>query len=257
MNPSPFSPLSSPSTQAGYYASPVSLSAVMRQVYLWLAMGLAICFGIAFALGHEVQRELATAQDVTDLRLRTSLFSPVVLLIAIIAYIVIGFAFFPVVQRASVAVGATLYVVFAALFGFMTSTAFLQYTSGTILSAFLVTGGMFAVMSLIGYTTRIDLSRFRAILFMGVIGIIIASLVNFFLHSEAVYWLVTYAGVVIFAGLTAYDTQWIKRTAATASLSGSAQTQTRVALLGAFKLFLDFVNLFLFVLRILGRSGRN
>ena len=139
----------------------------------------------------------------------------------------------------------------------MTSTAFLQYTAGTILSAFLVTGGMFAVMSLIGYTTRIDLSRFRAILFMGVIGIIIASLVNFFLHSEAVYWLVTYAGVVIFAGLTAYDTQWIKRTAATASLSGSAQTQTRVALLGAFKLFLDFVNLFLFVLRILGRSGRN
>jgi hypothetical protein len=136
----------------------------------------------------------------------------------------------------------------------MVSSIFVVYSTVSIEWTFLATAGMFGVMALIGYTTKLDLSRFGAILLLALIGILVASLVNFFLHSEALYWIVTYAGVAIFCGLTAYDMQWIKRQAASISGSGSEVAIERVALIGAFHLFLDFVNLFLFLLRIFGRG---
>ncbi len=224
----------------------------MRQVYFWLAAGLVIGFGVAFALGHEVAREGPSGPLVA------LLFNPVVWIGTIVVYLVLGFGFGPIIRRASVGLGAVLYLLFTAIFGLMISTIFLQFDVTSIFAAFAVTAGMFGVMSVIGFVTRADLSKFGMILLLALIGLIIASVVNIFWNNGALYWIVTYAGVLIFCGLTAYDTQWIKRAAAQAGVSGSPQTEGRIALLGAFRLFLDFVNLFLFILRILGgRGGRS
>jgi hypothetical protein len=117
-------------------------------------------------------------------------------------------------------------------------------------STFLVTAGTFGAMSFYGYTTKRDLTAMGSFLFMGLIGIIIASLVNFFLQSPMVYWLVTYAGVLIFVGLTAYDTQKIKEM----NILGNEGTEedTKEAVRGALTLYLDFINLFLMLLRVMG-----
>ncbi len=240
---------------AGAAPYAMDIGAVMRQVYLWLALGLAVGFGISFALGRAVldQASVISAGGAPT-GIAALIFNPVAWIGGLIAYLVIGFGFFPIVQRASVGLGAVLYVAFAAIFGFFTSTLFLEYTVGSIFGAFIATAGMFGVMSLIGYSTKMDLSRFGAIFFMALIGLILASVVNFFLNSTALYWIISYAGVVIFAGLTAYDTQWIKRQAAAVAINGKTQGEARVALIGAFKLFLDFINLFLFLVRILGRN---
>jgi FtsH-binding integral membrane protein len=234
---------------ATYGARALDLGAIMRQVYFWLAAGLVVGFGVAFALGHEVLVEGPSGPLVT------LLYNPVVWIGTIVVYLGLGFAFSPIVQRASIGVGAVLYLLFTAVFGLMIATIFLEFAVSTIWSAFVVTAGMFAVMSVIGFVTRADLSKLGMILLLALIGLIIASVVNLFLANSTLYWIVTYAGVLIFCGLTAYDTQWIKRAAAQASASGSSQTETRLALVGAFRLFLDFVNLFLFILRIFG--GRN
>ncbi|HEX6797000.1 MAG TPA: Bax inhibitor-1/YccA family protein [Ktedonobacterales bacterium] len=245
MNPYPAS-----SYPATWGARALDLGAIMRQVYFWLAAGLVLGFGVAFALGRELLREGP------DGPLVTLVANPIVWIGAIVVYLGIGFAFTPIVRRASVSLGALLYLLFTVVFGLMISTIFLQYDVASILAAFAVTAGMFAVMSVIGFVTKADLSKLGMILLLALIGLIIASVVNIFLANSTLYWIVTYAGVLIFCGLTAYDTQWIKRAAAQASASGSAQTETRIALIGAFRLFLDFVNLFLFILRIFG-GGRS
>jgi uncharacterized protein len=232
-------------------ARTLDVAAIMRQVYFWLATGLVIGFGVAFALGRELTREGPNGP------LAALLLNPVVWIGSIIVYLVIGFAFNPIVRRANVGLGAILYLLFTAVFGLMISTIFLGFSVESIIAAFAVTAGMFIVMSMVGFVTKADLSKFGMILLLALIGLIIASVVNIFVANSTLYWIVTYAGVLIFCGLTAYDTQWIKRAAAQASVSGTPQTETRVALLGAFRLFLDFVNLFLFILRIVGRGGRS
>jgi len=241
--------------QAGYYPQQIDLAAVMRQVYLWLAMGLTVGFGVAFALGHQLRVELASGATIYDLQQESILFNPAVVIISLIAYLVLGFTLRPIIRRASIPLAATLYIVFTAVFGFMVASYFAIYDAGTIVAAFGVTAGMFAFMCLLGYSTQMDLSKLGAIFFMALIGLILASIVNFFLQSATLYWIVTYAGVVIFCGLTAYDTQAIRKMATAATMSGSPDSTARVALYGAFRLFLDFINLFLFILRILG-GGR-
>jgi len=242
-------PFSTVNYGAGTYARGIDLGAVMRQVYLWLAVGLSIGFGVAFALGRALLNAEATgvATGVAGLVL-----NPAAIIVSLLVYIVIGFAFYPVVRRAPIGVGAVLYMLFAAIFGFFISTIFLYYSVQEIALAFATTAGMFLVMSVIGFVTRADLSKLGMILFMALIGLIIASVVNIFLASGTLYWIITYAGVVIFCGLIAYDTQWIKRSAA--QVAGSTQSEERLALIGAFKLFLDFINLFMFLLRIFGRD---
>lgn len=214
----------------------------MRQVYLWLSIGLLVAFGVALAL--------------TTSGIGVIIFNPVVVIIALIAYLVLGFGFYPIVRRVSPAVGTVLYLAFAAVFGFLITSVFETYSKASIVSAFLTTLVMFGVMSLIGYTTRINLARFGAILIMALIGVIIASIANFFLHSSILEWVLTYASVVIFAGLTAYDTQWIRRNALAMAGSATEGIVRRVALLGAFRLFLDFINLFLNLLRVFGGNSR-
>jgi hypothetical protein len=143
-----------------------------------------------------------------------------------------------------------IFVLYATLTGITFSAIFLMYTESSIASTFLVTAGTFAAMSFYGYTTKKDLTSWGSFLFMGLIGIIIASVVNMFLQSEAMYWVVTYAGVLIFIGLTAYDTQKIKEM----NILGNEGTEedTKEAIRGALTLYLDFINLFLMLLRIMG-----
>jgi FtsH-binding integral membrane protein len=235
------------------YAAGLDVGAIMRRVYLWLAMGLALGFGVAFALGRIAENAIAT-NEVSGAA--AALFNPVALIIAMVAYLGIGIFFYPIVRRVSLSAGMVLYFAFTAVFGFLISDVFVVYSSSSIAAAFLVTAAMFGAMALIGYTTKADLSKIGSIAIMALIGLIVASLVNLFLHSAALYWVVTYAGVAIFCALTAYDVQWIRRQAVQLAGSGDELAVGRVALIGAFHLFLDFVNLFLFLLRIFGR-GRN
>lgn len=236
----------------------LSMSSIMRQVYLWLMAGLLVAFGIAFILGAPVRDLLnvalsgdATAAAQLERAIASSpLLNPVLSIGALIAYFILAFALQPIIMRANTTVGAAFYFLFTALFGYMLGGILLAYQIGDIMAAFIATAGMFGVMSFLGYTTKIDLSRFGSIFMMALIGLIIASIVNIFLRSPAVTWIITYAGVLIFAGLTAYDTQWIKNNAAAIAETGDQTGAQRIALIGAFHLFLDFVNLFLFLLRI-------
>jgi FtsH-binding integral membrane protein len=124
------------------------------------------------------------------------------------------------------------------------------YTMSSIASVFFITAGMFLVMSLLGYFTRMDLTRLGSVLFMALIGVIIASLVNIFLKSEMLYWVVSYVAVVVFVGLTAYDTQKIKQMLV--EYGEVDEMGYKLALFGALTLYLDFINLFLYLLRIFG-----
>ncbi len=224
----------------------VDLNAVMRQVYLWLTAGLVVCAGTAYFMA-------ATGRTL-------GLFSnPIISIVLLIAYFVAVFALYPVVMRSSPAVGAIFYLGVTALLGIMLSTIFLEYKLGTIAFAFGATAATFGAMSVVGYTTKVDLSRFGSILMMAVFGLIIASIVNLLFApggpTGPLFWLINYAGVLIFTGLTAYDTQWIKKYSQQVAASGNPDMIQRIAIIGAFHLFLDFVNLFLFILRILG-GGR-
>lgn len=143
-----------------------------------------------------------------------------------------------------------LFLLYSALNGLTLSVLFLAYTSASIASTFFITAGTFGVMSAYGYFTKSDLSSWGNILFMALIGLIIASVVNIFWHNEILYWIVTYAGVLIFVGLTAYDTQKIKEMSL--KMESESEEGRKGAIMGALRLYLDFINMFIFMLRIFG-----
>lgn len=159
------------------------------------------------------------------------------------------------VMRMSMGAATLLFVLYSVLTGVTFSTLFIAFDLDTIATTFFVTAGTFLAMSLVGYVTKMDLSRLGSVLFMMLIGLLIATVVNIFVSSSTLYWIITYAGVIIFVGLIAFDTQKIK----TMFLEyGSAdENGQKLALLGALTLYLDFINLFLFLLRIFGGSSRD
>jgi len=154
------------------------------------------------------------------------------------------------ISRLHYSTASLMFFVYSALNGLTMSVIFLAYTRASITSTFFVTAGTFGAMSFYGYTTKRDLSSWGSFLFMGLIGIILASVVNIFLQSPMMYWLVTYAGILVFVGLTAYDTNKLKEMA----LAGfaDAEAEGKSAVMGALALYLDFINLFLMLLRIFG-----
>ncbi len=155
------------------------------------------------------------------------------------------------VNRLSGTMATGLFMLYSALTGLTLSSIFIAYTYSSIASTFVVTAGMFGAMSLYGYTTKRDLSGFGSMLFMGLIGIVLASLVNIWLKSPALMWAITYIGVLVFVGLTAYDTQKLK--AMGEQLNADDKDSFRkYAIVGALTLYLDFINLFLMLLRIFG-----
>ncbi|QYY44443.1 Bax inhibitor-1/YccA family protein [Aneurinibacillus thermoaerophilus] len=175
---------------------------------------------------------------------------PYAFFIILIAELILVFYLSARVQKLSATSAMLLFFIYAALNGITFSLLFALYTSTSIVLTFLVTAGMFGALALYGYVTKRDLSRMGSILFMALIGLILATLVNFFLQSSSLYWITTYAGVVIFSGLTAYDMQKIKET----NIIGNEDTEeeTKEAIIGALILYLDFLNLFLYLLRIFG-----
>src|SRR5258708_2427374 len=173
----------------------------------------------------------------------------------IIAQLVMVMAFSGLVMRVSAGAATAMFFGYAVLSGITFSTIFLIYTTASIGGTFLVTAGAFAGLSAYGAITKRDLSGMGSFLMMGLFGLIIASVVNLFLGSPLIYWLTTFMGVIVFAGLTAYDTAKLKQLAAQTDLSGAAGQ--RVALQGALMLYLDFVNLFLTLLGIFGGPRRD
>jgi FtsH-binding integral membrane protein len=232
-----------PQPQVTAAGTRISLQAVMREVYLWMTVGLLISAVVAVTFA-------ATGLTIT--------LAPVLLLSF---FVVIGLSWYlgARIFQMSAQRATNVFLLFAALMGASLSGIFYSFDLRDIYLALFSTSAMFAAMSIVGYTTQVDLTRMGGILFMALIGLIVASIVNIFLASTALYWLVSYAGVLIFAGLTAYDTQWIKRTAATLELravGGPEVAVRQVAIIGALHLYLDFINLFLFILRIMGGRRR-
>ncbi len=168
----------------------------------------------------------------------------------IIAEFVLVFAISGAINRMSTGVAMALFGAFSIVNGMMLSSIFIVYTMSSIAKTFFITAGTFGAMSIYGYTTNQDLAKVGNILMMALIGLIIASLVNIFLHSSTLDWIVSIAGVLIFIGLTAWDTQAIKRMAAYTPDNHLG----KLAVIGALNLYLDFINLFLYLLRFFGNS---
>ena len=157
------------------------------------------------------------------------------------------------INRLSFATATLLFILYSVINGVTLSSIFVVYTQGSIASTFFITAGMFGGLALYGSVTKKDLSGMGRFLFMTLIGLIIASIVNIFMHSEMLYWITTFVGVLVFAGLTAWDAQKIQQMALMAD-DVNESTQ-KMALLGALTLYLDFINLFLYLLRIFGKRN--
>lgn len=153
-------------------------------------------------------------------------------------------------QRLSALTLSILFGIYSVLMGMSLSFIFVAYSLPSIAKTFVITAGMFGTMAVMGYTTKADLSRFGSILIMALVGLIIASLVNMFMRSGTIDYIISFAGVVIFTGLTAWDVQKLKRIGSEAGING--EMAKKVTILGALTLYLDFVNLFLFLLRFFG-----
>ncbi|WP_314054950.1 Bax inhibitor-1/YccA family protein [Porphyromonas catoniae] len=157
------------------------------------------------------------------------------------------------VMSLSLPVATGAFALYSILNGVTLSPIFLIYTSESIASTFFITAGTFGAMALYGYMTKRDLTRLGSLLFMALIGVIIATVVNIFLRSEILMWIITYAGIVLFVGLTAYDTQKVKQLAA--QTAHDEELSKKVSIIGALNLYLDFINLFLYLLRLFGRRN--
>ncbi|MEI7724772.1 MAG: Bax inhibitor-1/YccA family protein [Bacteroidota bacterium] len=154
-------------------------------------------------------------------------------------------------QRLSPAVLTLLFISFSVLMGMSLSFILLVYTAASVYKTFAITAAMFGIMAVTGYTTKTDLTKFGSIMMMGMVGLIVAMMVNFFLHSGTMDYIISVVGVLIFTGLTAYDVQRLKRIGAGAGEYGEANSR-KLSILGALTLYLDFINLFMFLLRFLG-----
>lgn len=206
----------------------------MSHVYGWMAVGLLLTAFVAWFASNNDQLIMFLAR---------------IMWVLLIAEIGLVFAISGMINRLSGATATTLFMLYSVLNGCTFSIYFLYYTSSSIASVFFITAGMFSALAVYGYTTKRNLSGLGSFLFMGLIGIVIASLVNIFLQSAPLMWAITYIGVFVFAGLTAYDTQKLKEFGV--NLSQNDQNMfRRYVILGALTLYLDFINLFIMLLRI-------
>lgn len=215
---------------AGYVAR------YMTKVYGWMFVGLTITAVIAFLV--------ASSPAAIDFLFgnRLVFIGLFILQIFLVGFLVIR------IQKMSSATATAVFLGYAALMGVTFSTLLLAYTAGSLVTVFAITAGTFGIMTAVGYFTKQDLTSFGRIMLMGLVGVVLASVVNFFLHSTTLYWIISYVGVAVFVGLIAYDTQKIKAYA----LLDSEEDRKKGAILGALALYLDFVNLFIFLLRLFG-----
>ncbi len=220
-------------------ASRAAQSSLMRSVYVWMTLALVITGLTAMYV--------AKSMTLIQLMMENSLFFWGLLLaeVGVVVYLTAR------IHRMAFSTATVLFILYSLLNGITLSVLFLVYTLSSIATTFFVTAGTFGAMALFGYVTRRDLSRIGSLCIMGVIGLIIASVVNFFLHNSVVDLVISCAGVLVFVGLTAYDAQKIKRLLTAEGMEVNETTQ-KIALLGAMTLYLDFINLFIYLLRLLG-----
>ena len=218
------------------------LRAHMNKVYGLMSAGMAVTGAVAYFVG-------------TNDALLASIFGTPLKWVVMFAPLAVVFAFGAMINRMSVGAAQAVFYGFAALMGLSISYIFAVYTGVSIATTFLTTAIAFAGLSLYGYTTKKDLSGFGTFLMMGVIGLLVASVVNIFLQSSAITFAVSALGVLIFAGLTAYDTQSIKNTYLQMAQQGDSDWMGKSAIMGALQLYLDFLNMFMFLLQFLGNRN--
>lgn len=207
---------------------------LIRQVYAWMGLGLALTALMALAT---ISSPGLLQAIVGNKLIFYGLMIGELGLVAVLS---------GAINRLSGTAATLLFLAYSALNGMTLSIIFLVYTADSISSTFLISAGMFGAMSAFGYLTKRDLTSWGSFLFMGLIGVVIASIVNIFLNSSAVAWITSAIGVIVFTGLTAYDTWKIK------AMAAQGQEGRKPAILGALTLYLDFINLFLMLLRLLG-----
>lgn len=214
---------------------------LMGKVYLWMTLALAVT-------------GLTSLYVASSPGLVQSIFaSRGTFWLLVIAELALVFILSARIMKMSFSTAGIMFALYSVLNGVTMSFIFIAYTSTSIATAFFVTAGMFAAMSFIGFVTKKDLSSFGSFFTMALIGLIIASVVNIFLNSSVMYWIITYVGVLLFVGLTAYDTQKIKQMLIEYGDEVNDSTQ-KLALIGSLSLYLDFINLFLYILRLFGNN---
>ena len=224
-------------TQEKYIDKNVTVKSYITHVFSWMffALGLTAVIAYWFASSHNLLNLLYTETGISGLGWVIT-FAPLGLVL------LMSFGY----EKLSLPAIGGLFVLYSILMGMSLSTIFLIYSIRSIVITFAVTGGMFGIMAITGYTTKMDLSKFGSIMFMGLIGIILASIINLFARSQSLDYIVSFIGVLVFTGLTAYDVQKLK-------YIGEIQKDNRKsAILGALTLYLDVINIFLFLLRFLG-----
>lgn len=222
------------------YAMSTAFPALMRKVFVWMTLALAITGLTAYGV--------ATSPAILSL-----IFSSNVTVFGlIIAEFALVFAISGAINRLSLSTATLLFILYSVINGATLSSIFFAFSVATIGKVFFITAGTFGAMALVGYTTKTDLTSMGKLLFMALLGIIIASVVNMFVASSGLDLILSYVGVLVFVGLTAYDTQKIKQMCQAAPDAG--ESAQKLALIGALSLYLDFINLFLYLLRIFGNN---
>jgi uncharacterized protein len=215
------------------------LRAHMNKVYGLMSVGMLLTGAVAWGVG-------------TNDTLLSAIFATPLKWVVMFAPLIMVFAFGALINRLSVAAAQLFFYAYASVMGLSLSFIFAVYTGTSIATTFLVTAIAFAGLSLYGYTTKRDLSGMGTFLMMGLIGLIVASIVNIFLASSALQFAISVIGVLIFAGLTAYDTQSIKSEYVAHAQHGDADWLGKSAIMGALRLYMDFINMFMFLLQFLG-----
>lgn len=216
----------------------------LSNVFMWMfvALGVSAFFAWQFSVNEQLMAYLVSDTGLTGLG-KITMFAP----LGFVLLMSFGY------QRLSATALTALFITYAIITGISFSFILLAYTAGSVLGVFLSSSAMFGVMAFMGYTTGKDLSGFGRILMMGVIGILIAMVINFFLKSSQMDYIISIIGVMIFTALTAYDVQKLKRIGEGLEYEGvSANDTKKMSILGALTLYLDFINLFLFMLRLFG-----
>ncbi len=215
----------------------------MAGVFLWMfvALGISAATAYIFATPQFFSLLIDTTTNQVNGLFYVAMFAPLAFVL------IMSFG----MNKLSYGVLSVLYILYAAITGISLSIILLVYTPASVLGVFLTTSLVFGVMAVAGYTTKTDLTKFGSLLFMGLIGLVIASVVNMFMHSEMMSYIVSYIGVAVFVGLTAYDVQKLKNIGA--GIQYGEASAKKMALMGGLTLYLDFINLFLYLIRIFGR----
>ncbi len=223
----------------GNYASKAAQSTLLRSVYVWMTLALVITGFVSMYVAQSYQLISFIFGN------KWALWGMLIAELAVVFYLSAR------INSISFTKATVMFIIYSILNGATLASIFLVYTMSSIASTFFVAAGTFGVMALYGYVTKSDLTRIGNICLMALIGLIIATLVSMFWQNSMLQMIITYAGVILFVGLTAYDSQKIKRLLTADGIEVTEETQ-KIALLGALTLYLDFINLFLYLLRLLG-----